>query len=179
MVLNSVTPHLAYGKCDVCAGTGKVSGQKCAICTGYGMWEFIIDDNHQAVEFLNDLTADVSDRAKEICGRRIHSIPIEYFNQFLKYLNTNATQEMYDKIHQLGYKRWGWAWVHTVRFAIALCKLNNLNPHEYAFAISQLAWNWLEQEKQSRVMVGEIRLEASPEKNSKKDDVPVDIPTDL
>lgn len=133
------------------------------------MWEFVVDDNEGAIRFLLDPEADVSENAKLLCGTRIHSIPPDYIVQMLTVLNNGASQEMYDRIHDIGARRWGWAWLHANRFAIELAKLNGINHPEYAFALTQLAWHWLEREKQGKVEM------------PKNFDVPIDkeAPTDV
>jgi len=158
----STNPALSYGDCTLCEGKGVFHGKKCAFCNGFGLWEFVVDDNEGAVRFLTDPTADVSDKAKILCGQRIHSIPPDYILQILIWLNSGATDAMAERIHDIAARRWGWAWLHTNRFAIELAKLNGIDHTEYAFGLIQLSWHWLEREKQGRIDA------------PKKFDVPID-----
>jgi hypothetical protein len=162
--------QISIGKCDLCNGLGRFNGKKCPTCEGFGFWEFVVDDNEGAVRFLNDMTAEVSERSKQICGGRIHSVPLENFEQMLTVLNANVTEAAYNRIHEAASKRWGWAWVHGVRFGIALCKLNNVDYSIYAFGLIQLVWHWLEHENQDKVQA----FYPSVEESSKKVDTAID-----
>jgi hypothetical protein len=141
-----------YGPCDLCGGSGKIQGTKiCPVCDGFGVWEFIAEDNEAAVRFLNDPTADVSEYAKQICGERIHSLPPDQCETMLVILDRPTGD--YDALQLAGAERWGWAWVHANRFAIALCKLNGSDHVEHSYALSKMAWFWLDREKQTKIEV--------------------------
>lgn len=139
-----------YGPCDLCEGTGKILGKKeCPVCLGFGVWEFVADDNEAALRFLKDPDADVSDFAKKICGERIHSLPPDHYEAMLRVLD--HPQETLDELHMAGARKWGWAWTHANRFAIALCKLNGGDPTQHSYGLAKMAWSWLEKEKQGLV----------------------------
>ena len=141
-----------YATCDLCSGKGKINGsQKCPVCDGFGIWEFVADDNEAAVRFLLDPTADVSDHAKFICGERIHSVPPDHFDVMMSVLDQPTKISSFDELHEAGAVRWGWAWVHANRFAISLCRLNGGNSTEHAYGLTKLAWYWLDREKQEKV----------------------------
>lgn len=148
---SSTSPTLQYGNCALCKGKGTFLGKKCTLCDGFGLWEFVVDDNEGAVRFLVDPQADVSENAKILCGQRIHSIPPDFMIQYLEWLNQGATPELYNRINDIASRRWGWAWLHTNRFAIELTLLNGIHAPDYAFALMQLSWHWLEREKQGKV----------------------------
>lgn len=173
--MSSTNNSIQIGKCDLCVGTGRYDGKKCQPCQGFGFWEFVADDNEGALRFLNDMTAEVSDRAKRLCGERVNSVAPEHFRQLLTYLNSGANVEMYQRIHGAASKRWGWAWFHVTRFVIALCKLNSIDHTEYGFGIIQLAWHWLEHEGQEKVTADYPPLEKIDEKNF---DMSIDIQTE-
>ncbi len=148
-----------YASCDLCKGKGKIrTKEECPICKGFGIWEFVAEDNEAAVRFLNDPEADVSEAAKELCGRRIAAFSPDTVDQTLLALELGSPQvgspefnAEWDSIHQEGAAKWGWAWVHTNRFAIALCKLNGADHLQHPYALSQLVWNWLEEEQQEKI----------------------------
>ena len=162
--------EMTYGPCELCEGKGKIQeNEKCPNCDGFGIWEFVADDNDAALRFLKDVDApDVSDHAKAICGDRIHSIPPDNIEQMLRVLD--HPQESFDELHRAGSKKWGWAWLHANRFAIALCRLNGLDPKEHPYGISKVTWCWLERENQEKIEAPWVR-----KKDEKNVDVAIDI----
>jgi hypothetical protein len=160
---------MTYGPCDLCKGSGRIRGtDTCPVCDGFGIWGFVAEDNEAAVKFLNDPTVEVSEHAKFICGERIHSLPPDQCENMLVILDRPV--EDLNALHLAGAEKWGWAWVHANRFAIALCRLNGGDPTNHVYGLTKMAWFWLEREKQVKIEVPWI-----VENNSKKDDVAIDM----
>lgn len=160
---------MTYSRCELCEGKGKIRGNEvCPNCDGFGIWEYVTDDNDAALRFLNDPEADVSDHAKFICGERIHSLPPDNIEDMLRVLD--HPQEPLEALHKAGSEKWGWAWLHANRFAIALYKLNGGDPTEHPYGIAKVAWFWLDRENQQKIEAPWVS-----EKNSKKVDAPIDM----
>lgn len=161
---------MTYAPCELCEGKGKIRGNEmCPNCDGFGIWDYVADDNEAAVRFLKDSEAtDVSDHAKIICWERIHSLPPDNIEQMLRVLD-KPTKESFDELHKAGSQKWGWGWLHANRFAIALCRLNGIDPKKHAYGITKVSWYWLERENQEKIEAPWVT-----ENSSKKIDVAID-----
>jgi hypothetical protein len=145
--------QLKIDKCYSCKGNGKIDKITCPVCEGYGVWEYIPDVNDAAVTYLLNPCAVVSDEAKKICNDRITTInannPLASMNLASTVIDDPKITALED-LHSVGAERWGWAWLHTNRFAIELLRLHGVNPKIHSHALANLAWLWLESEGQVR-----------------------------
>lgn len=146
-----------YSKCDVCAGRGTLRGMEtCPACQGFGYFEFIAERNNEALEAL--INEAPTEEAKATCNRRladltpdnVHTVLTEYGEGYV--FGNDDEVQAFTALHNAGATRWGWAWLHANRFAIELCRLNGGDYVRYRLAVSKLAWKWLEEEGQQKVV---------------------------
>lgn len=140
----------SYDRCILCLGKGKNNntGKPCVVCNGEGFWEFVSDINHLAVQVLLGNNSVENEQAKIICNRRLPELTPDNYQIVLRSLSNNIKNEdAFNAIHAAGASKWSWAWTHTNRFAIELCRLCGGVPTDYPLALSRLAWKWLSEEE--------------------------------
>jgi len=141
-----------FDTCALCHGTGEVDDGKCPVCKGFGLWEFVAEDNHRAVVSLLQGDTPENPHVKELCDRRLAQVTPDNLEAVLKLLErTPCSENDFNALHAAGAKRWGWAWVHANRFAIELCRLCGGDPTEHRAALTKMAAKWLAEENQKKV----------------------------
>jgi hypothetical protein len=141
-----------FDTCALCHGSGELTTGKCPICNGFGLWEFVNEDNNLAVQSLVRGETPANEHVKELCERRLAQITPDNLESVLDLLEKEEpTDDDFNALQLDGATRWGWAWVHANRFAIELARLCGGDPTEHRYALSRIAWKWLLEENQKKI----------------------------
>ena len=141
-----------FDTCTLCHGSGKLADDKCPVCNGMGLWEFVSEDNHLAVQALVYGETPANPHVKELCDRRTAQVTPDNLEVVLNLLDRKeATESDFNALQLAGATKWGWAWVHANRFAIELCRLCGGESTTHRYALTKLAWKWLSEENQKKV----------------------------
>jgi hypothetical protein len=142
----------SYDTCALCKGKGKINRvQVCPVCKGEGLWEFVDEDNAKAVHSLLSGEAPENERVKRICEHRLASLTPDNFQDVIKAHDQPGNESDFNTLHQAGAKAYGWAWLHTNRFAIELLRLCGGDPTDHRLAMTRLSLEWLLQENQKKI----------------------------